>query len=179
MVGNFMGDFVKGRVGEGYPPRVRDGILLHRRIDSFAQNHPMFRQSRQRLAPHYGLYRAVLVDLFYDHFLASEWEKWSAESLEGYLERVRKDVEVYLFCFPERLQNLVPHIFEKLLPSYLEIDGIGTALQRMARRVPRENPLQGGENELLKHYIELRSDFRCFLGDARDFVTRTLRGDIG
>ena len=81
MFGNVIGDFVKGRIPDSYPPRIRDGIRLHRRIDVFAQHHTLFRRSIQRLAPHYGLYRGILVDLFYDHFLAVEWEQLAGEPL--------------------------------------------------------------------------------------------------
>ena len=177
LVGNFMGDFVKGRVGDAYPPRLRDGIILHRRIDTFAQHHPLFRQSRQRLAPRYGLYRGVLVDLFYDHFLAREWGAWSDEPLAAWLARTRLVVEVHRSRLPERLQGLVTVLFEDLLPSYREVAGIGRALERMARRVRRPNPLAGGEEELVLHYAGLGDDFRRFLPEAREFVAAFLAGD--
>lgn len=170
LVGNFMGDFVKGRVGEGYPHPFRDGIVLHRRIDTFAQHHPDFHRSRQRLAPRYGLYRGVMVDVFYDHFLAVEWGEWSAEPLDAWLLRIRGIVEAHRASLPERLQGLVPVIFEELLPSYRRVEGIGRALERMARRVRRPNPLAGGEEELIHHYAGLRDDFRRFLPEARLFA---------
>ena len=89
-----------------------------------------FRQSRQRLASRYGLYRGVMVDLFYDHFLALEWEAWSDEPLDVWLARVRGIVESHRSSLPERLQGLVPTIFGELLPSYREVVGIGRALER-------------------------------------------------
>lgn len=175
LIGNFMGDFVKGRVGDVWPHRIRDGIMLHRRIDAFAEHHLLFRQSRERLASRYGLYRGVLVDLFYDHFLALEWREWSAEPLAVWLARTRGVVEAHHASLPERLQELVPVIFEELLPSYREVAGIGRALERMARRLRRPNPLAGGEEELVRHYAGLRDDFRRFLPEAREFVAAELR----
>jgi acyl carrier protein phosphodiesterase len=177
LVGNFMGDFVKGRVGDAYPPRLKDGIVLHRRIDTFAQHHPLFHQSRQRLATRYGLYRGVLVDLFYDHFLALEWEQWSDEPLAVWLAQARLVVEGHRSYLPERLQGLVAVLFEELLPSYREVTGVGRALERMSRRVRRPNPLAGGEEELVLHYTGLGDDFRQFLPEAREFVTAYLTGD--
>jgi acyl carrier protein phosphodiesterase len=170
LVGNFMGDFVKGRVDEGFPHPLRDGIVLHRRIDTFAQHHPLFRRSRQRLAPCYGLYRGVMVDLFFDHFLVVEWDAWSPEPLDSWLARKRAIVDAHQSQLPPRLQGLVPVIFEELIPSYREVEGIGRALERMSRRVSRSNPLAGGERELAVHYADLRDDFRHFLPAARDFV---------
>jgi len=174
LTGNLMGDFVKGRVGEEYPPRLRCGIVLHRRIDSFAQNHPLFRQSRLRIDSGYGLWRGVLVDLFYDHFLAAQWGQWSSVPFDAYIGQARRMVEANRPYLPERMQEVVPVIFEKLIPSYREVEGIGTALERMAGRVRRPNPLAGGEEQLSSHYAGLRDDFRLFVPEAQQFVSEFL-----
>jgi acyl carrier protein phosphodiesterase len=169
-----MGDFVKGRVDSGHPHYFQHGVVLHRKIDSFAQQHPLFHRSRQRLADRYGLYRGAMVDLFYDHFLSVEWPSWSTEPLDVWLARSREIVETHLSQLPERLQPLVPVIFEELLPSYREIAGIGSALERMSRRIRRPNPLAGGERELVAHYEELRHDFRDFMPAAVTFTEKHL-----
>ena len=171
LTGNFMGDFVKGRLDDRYPESLRHGLMLHRRIDSFAHHDPVYRQSRQRLSVDYGLYRGVLVDLFYDHFLVAEWGLWSEESFDSYLTRVRKLVELHHPFLPSRLQDLLPVIFSQLLPSYGEVAGIGAALDRMSRRLKRPNPLCGGEGELVRHYDLLRGDFRLFMPKARLFAS--------
>jgi acyl carrier protein phosphodiesterase len=177
LTGNFMGDFVKGRLGDAYPPRLRRGIELHRRIDSFAQGQPQFTQSRLRLGKEFGLYRGILVDLYYDHFLALTWNDWSTEPLTDYLHRVRRIVEGKRSYLPERLQAMVPVIFEDMLPSYREAEGIGRALARMSTRVKRENPLAGGGTELIRHYEGLHEDFLDFLPAAREFAAQLLSTD--
>ena len=170
LTGNFMGDFVKGPLGEHYPPRLRRGIELHRRIDSFAQSQPQFTRSRLRLDGKFGLYRGVLVDLYYDHFLAATWNNWSKEPLNEYLTRVRQMVQQRRSYLPERLQALLPVIFEDMIPSYRQADGIGRALGRMANRVQRANPLAAGGEELTRHYEELYGDFLEFMPAATEFA---------
>jgi len=172
ITGNFMGDFVKGQLGDDHPPRLRRGIELHRRIDSFARDQEHFNRSRLRLGPEFGLYRGILVDLYYDHFLAVNWSQWSREPLTVYLDRVRLLVEEQRARLPERLQEMVPLIFEDLLPSYREPAGIGRALERMGRRVKRENPLAGGGAELVRHYDGLQQDFHGFLPAVQAFAAR-------
>jgi len=169
LVGNFMGDFVKGPLADRFPERIRLGLTLHRKIDSFANQNDQFQCSRRRIDSSYGLYRGVLVDLFYDHFLVKEWDDWSDEPFYEYLVRTRSIVERYRAELPERLLKLVPVIFEQLLPSYGQVSGIGSALERMSRRVVRENPLAGGESELLWHYDALRADFRGFMPLVKRF----------
>lgn len=170
LAGNFMGDFVKGPLTERFPERIRQGIALHRRIDSFASRDELFQRSRRRLDPHYGLYRGVLIDLFYDHFLVVEWNNWLEEPFESYLVRSRSIIEDQREELPERLQGLVPIIFSELLPSYGTVAGIASALERMSRRVVRKNPLAGAESQLELHYDGLRADFRAFMPLVRSFA---------
>ena len=176
LTGNFMGDFVKGQLGDAYPPRLRRGIEMHRRIDSFAQNQPHFTRSRLRLGRDFGLYRGILVDLFYDHFLAASWSDWSALSFADYLGSVRQMVERNRSYLPERLREIMPIVFEEMIPSYLEAEGVGRALARMSRRVKRPNPLAGGGVELARHYEGLHEDFLGFLPAAREFAEGFLNG---
>lgn len=171
LVGNFMGDFVKGPLGNAYPKRVRQGLMLHRKIDSFAQADPHFQASRLRMSPEYGLYRGVLVDLFYDHFLAKEWDAWSDRTFADYLAWSRGVIDRHLPVMPKQLQEFVPIIFNELLPSYQNIAGTESALNRMSRRVKRTNPLADGGGELTRHYEGLKADFERFLPVAQRFAT--------
>lgn len=159
LVGNFMGDFVKGRLEGRFAPRIRQGVMLHRRIDSFADRHSIYRQSRQRLAAQYGLYRGVMVDLFYDHLLMNSWQKWSPEPFDAFLLRSRGIIECHHHALPEEMQPLVRVIFDELLPSYGSVKGIGSAFRRMSRRLSRPNPLSGCEVELCRQFDGLQQDF--------------------
>jgi len=170
LIGNFMGDFVKGPLADRFPERIRRGVALHRGIDSFASRAELFQRSRLQLDPHYGLYRGVLIDLFYDHFLVREWNNWSDEAFDRYLVRTRLIIEGQRRELPERMQSLLPIIFDELLPSYGDVGGIGRALERMSRRVKRDNPLAGGETELRLHYDDLLADFRGFMPLVRRFA---------
>ncbi|MGB4599273.1 MAG: ACP phosphodiesterase [Trichlorobacter sp.] len=170
LLGNFMGDFVKGSLQDRFAPQVRKGVLLHRRIDSYAEQHPLFRQSRHRLAAEYGLYRGVMVDLFYDYFLVNSWQEWSAEPFDCFLDRTRGVVEGNRATLPQEMQPLVTVIFEELLPSYASIAGIGQAFCRMSRRLSRPNPLNGCEVELSRHHEALQADFCAFTPDLCRFA---------
>ncbi len=169
LVGNFMGDFVKGPLGDSYPPRIIQGLLLHRKIDSFAQRNDSFQASRLRLSPHFGLYRGVLVDIFYDHLLAKDWSTWSDVPLSDYISLTRSVIEKHLTIMPKRLQEFVPVIFNELLPSYILYSGVESTLLRMSRRVRRVNPLAEGIIELTLHYEGLKADFERFIVAAQHY----------
>lgn len=170
LTGNFMGDFVKGALHNRYPATIERGLLLHRKIDSFAQTNRFFQASRQRLAPHYGHYRGIMVDIFYDHFLSQSWDCWHNMPLPRYLLWARGVIDHHRDVMPVGLQGLLPTIFDELLPSYGTLDGIASALQRMSRRVHRSNPLADGAEELAQHYEALQDDFALFMRDIVPFV---------
>ncbi|MEQ8424061.1 MAG: DUF479 domain-containing protein, partial [Cyclobacteriaceae bacterium] len=74
MIGNFIGDFVKGKnLSARYNPDVVLGIELHRAIDEYTDSHDVVQKSKVRLRPKYRHYSGVIVDMFYDHFLAKNW----------------------------------------------------------------------------------------------------------
>lgn len=170
IVGNMMGDFVKGRLDDRYPPGITRGLELHRRIDSFAGHHPAFTASRRRLDPRFGHYRGVLVDLFYDHFLAVEWGRLTEEPFSAFLARVEGVLNEHAAILPEELRARLPDILHDWLPSYRDVEGIGLVLQRMARRVRRPNPLGDGGAELVRHYGKLRDEFLVFFDDLKEYV---------
>ena len=105
----------------------------------------------------------VLVDMFYDHVLADEWDEWSCEPFPAYLVRARRAVEGHRRHLPERMRALVPVIFEVMLPAYRTREGVERALKRMSSRVRAPNPLALGGGELRRNLHGLRQDFREFL----------------
>src|ERR1700741_2833759 len=86
IMGNFMGDFVTGRHYEGLNAGMIKGVELHRKIDEFTDTHPVVQQSKERLYKNYHKYAPVIVDIFYDHFLAANWSKYSNIELEKFTQ---------------------------------------------------------------------------------------------
>ena len=108
-LGSLAGDFVKGRLDDRFHPEVTQGLRLHRQLDVFAHHDPSFTASRHRLDPALGLYRGVLVDIFYDHFLAVCWDDYHPEPLERYARGVYADLRRYDGRLPEGLRRKLHH----------------------------------------------------------------------
>jgi len=173
-LGNLMGDFVKGRLDDTYPPAIRRGIELHRRIDSFAHDNPWVRRSIRRLDPSFRHCRGILVDVFYDHFLAANWSRYSAVPLADFARQVYDALETHYQMLPPGLQRIAPRmITHNWLVFYREVDIIEAVLGRLAARLSRPTPLARGSKELHRHYADLEEDFRHFVPEAvvcaRDF----------
>ncbi|MFZ8837083.1 MAG: ACP phosphodiesterase [Flavobacteriales bacterium] len=75
MLGNFIGDAVKGNPTLQYNESIAKGIYLHRWIDSYADSHPIGKETRGLLRPHLGRFSGVGVDLLFDHFLSKNFHE--------------------------------------------------------------------------------------------------------
>jgi acyl carrier protein phosphodiesterase len=170
-LGGLMGDFVKGRIPEDYPEKIALGLHLHRRIDSLAQNSPHTRRSRQRLNPKFGHGRGIIVDIFYDHFLAANWRDYSPVPLKSYAADFYTLLQSSHQQLPEGLKQITPRMIEyNWLVSYQHREVVGKALQRIAQRLSRPLPLAEGVDDLVAHEDSLLEDFAGFLNEATLFV---------
>ena len=170
LVGNLIGDFVKGRVDGRFPPGIERGILLHREIDSFAGQNRHFLRSKRRLDQSFGLYRGVLVDLFYDHFLAAHWEDYADVPLSVFISDAWRILYEHKEFLPDKLQRILPFMFRDWLPSYSDIGGIAAVLHRISRfRLKRANRLAEGAEALSRHYGVLYGDFKKFFPELIAF----------
>jgi len=171
LVGNLMGDFVKGRLDGRFPPGIAQGILLHREIDSFSVQNQYFLRSKRRLDQSFGHYRGVLVDLFYDHFLAANWKDYSDVPYSVLLSDAWRVLREHKEFLPDKLQHIMPFMFRDWLPSYGTVDGISATLRRMSRfRLKRPNRLGEGAKVLNRHYGGLYEDFRKFFPELVAFT---------
>lgn len=170
VAGSIMGDFVKGKLAGGYPEGILRGLRLHRAVDSFAAQNIHWQRSRRCLDDSFGLYRGILVDIFYDHFLSRAWSELFVMPYETYLRQVRTHLDERRELLPELFRQLLPRMFEEWLPVYPEVEGIALVLQRMSGRLKRVNPLADGARELERQYRELEEDFRLFYPEVMQFA---------
>ena len=177
LIGALLGDFVKGPLTDGYPRDVMHGIRLHRRIDVFTDAHPAVLASKSRVTPVRRRYAGIMVDMFYDHFLARRWDDYADEDLASFVRRVYALMNARRNEFPERLQRMTPPMIEfDWLGSYREVDSIGVALDRMGRRLTRGNGLLGSAEDLVRDYAGFEQDFRTFFPDVMAFARSQVAG---
>lgn len=167
-LGSFLGDHVKGPLERAdYPLAVLSAVRLHRTVDSFTDAHPVVLESKARISPARRRYAGILVDIFYDHFLAAGWPRHHPMTLAEYARGVYRDVGAPAFALPPRLAAMLPRLIEHdWLTAYRHTDGIAQTLDAMARRIPHAAALAGGVDELLQHYDALREDFERFFPDV-------------
>lgn len=171
LIGNLAGDFVKGVLGERFPPAIRDGIAQHRRIDAFTDTHPSVAAFRRVLTPEHGHYARVIADMFFDHFLACRFDEYAGEPLESFLARTFAAIDPHQDELPGMLRVLYPRIRdERWLQSYRDVDSIRFALKNMSRRFSRRPRLETAARHLVDSRPELERRFEEFMPDVIAFA---------
>lgn len=175
LVGNMMGDFVKGRLDSRYPPLIRQGLQLHRQIDSFTDRHPQVQISRARVSAARRRYAGILADMFFDHLLARHWDRFADQALPEFAGGVYQTLEEHADTLPEGLRRALPYMRrENWLVSYREPANISRTLARISRQLTRENPLASGYEEFLAQPEAWEEDFFAFFPDLIRYTQEQL-----
>jgi acyl carrier protein phosphodiesterase len=173
MVGNFIGDYVKGKEYMYYPESIRKGVMLHRYIDSFTDNHPITKISRSHISIKYGKYSGIITDIFYDYFLSTSWDSYNPMELQSYIDYVFATLKKHYYDFPQGIKNWFPNfIRNNWLIKYSSIEGIEEVLHRMSSRTSLPEHTSFAINILRENESEMRKEFEEFFFSIRAFVEK-------
>ena len=171
LIGNLLGDFVKGSIENIYSTSIIKGICLHRKIDSFTDSHPIFRSSKRLISLNRRKFSGIMIDVFYDHFLAKNWSEYSNIGLNDFTKYVYQVLQQNKNILPERLKSILPDMIAyDWLASYKETSTINRAINGLSRRIKRKNNLFGGVEELFLNYQQLQTDFSIFFPELINYT---------
>ncbi len=170
MVGNFIADHIKGNNYKGFLEEVQKGIFLHRAIDTFTDAHKIVRKSKRRLHERYGHYDGVIIDVFYDYFLAKNWSAYSAIPLDIYTQSIYALFTQKAAELPEKSQKFIAYMVEyNLLFNYKNKEGIAKVLNGINARTKGISQMNLAIEDLNILETELEKDFTIFFKDLIDF----------
>ena len=176
MIGNFIADHIRGNQFKRYSQGIQRGIRLHREIDTYTDAHPITRRSKRRLDKKYGLYAGVIIDLFYDHFLAKNWDDYSAIPLDVYVASVYALLGSNLENLPEKTQHLLPFMVEyNWLYNYQFIKGMQRVFNGMNRRTNNKSQMHLATYDLQEYYLTFETDFKEFFQQLIAFTDQKLQ----
>ncbi len=175
MIGNFIADSVKGEKWKTYDLEVQKGIKLHRAIDAFTDTHEIVKNSKKILWERYRHYNAVIIDIFYDHFLAKNWQEYHQTNLKEFVDKTYFILTKNKEILPEQTQLFFQYMVKNnWLYNYQYIEGIKKVMTGMARRTSFESGMENSTEELVKYYDEFASDFKSFFPLLKQFVDSTI-----
>ncbi|MHB1059201.1 MAG: acyl carrier protein phosphodiesterase [Rhodanobacter sp.] len=175
-LGGMLGDFVHGRPEAlPLPPRVIDGIRLHRAIDAYTDAHAEVLAAKALLPSPYRRYAGILLDMWFDRCLARDFTRWSAQPLAPYSDALRALLWRQDALLPPALRRFRGYMELHGLPAgYADDAVLGEALAGIGQRLSRANPLDSALPVLLEREAGLQECFEAFFpelqGFARDWV---------
>lgn len=171
LIGNLIADFIKGRDLGYLPTGVERGVRQHRKVDSFTDSHPVVARSIGRISRRWGWYSGILIDMYYDHILATTWTDWSNEPLRDFVDRVHRTLVDHPHLIPDPSREMIGRLIETdRLWCYQTSEGIRDSLLHLSRRIRDRMPhrdvhLDEAMPLLAEHRDVLITDFREFFPD--------------
>jgi acyl carrier protein phosphodiesterase len=171
IIGNFIGDYIKGKDYNKYPDLIKKGILLHRRIDTFTDKHKIVNQSKSYFYKHYHKYSGIVIDILYDHFLAHSWDYFSPQPLDDFKKDIFDCLKRNYAVLPERVQFFVPSFIKNdWINVYRSVEGVIMVLNRMSMRTTLPDKGEYAREVIKKYYIQLQSEFLTFFPEIIKYV---------
>ncbi|MFK7951283.1 MAG: ACP phosphodiesterase [Ekhidna sp.] len=176
MVGNFIGDFVKGNQLDEYSPSIQQGIRLHRAVDYFTDTHDIVLQSKKKLREKYRHYAPVIVDVYYDHFLAKNWSQFSSIPLKEYTHSFYETMTKYQNQIPKGVIHMLNYMSkDNWLFNYQFIEGMDKALTGMSKRTKFDSKMEEASGSLEEYYDEFSEEFFAFFPELENHVKEFLK----
>ena len=179
LTGNLIGDHVKGRVAlDTYPPGIAKGIMLHRKIDSFTDDHPATKRAKLLFREVYGLYSGAIMDSLYDHYLASDPKQFTSEKeLYNFSQQTYLTVAKYATHFPASFNEYFPYMREhNWLYNYRTMQGMRRSLGGLQKRAKYMPAPDKAYEIFVGHYYQLAQCYYELIDDIVPYVKVELTG---
>lgn len=158
-----MGDFMREVTLDNLPQAVARGVRNHQAVDRYTDTHAHLRQLKDLFSRHRRRFAGIIIDVVFDHFLTKYWDRYSDESLPDFTNYCYAVLRSQGHLMPPAMQRKVDWMMRyDLLNSYVELQGVGNALNGISRRIRFENQLAGAVDEVAYHYRALEQGFLSF-----------------
>ena len=182
-LGNLLTDPLKGKAWEGASDRIHKGIMMHKRIDTFTDTHPVVSKSKALLTPR-GHLKGVVLDILYDHFLSLHWDRFCTIPREIFLNDFRSKALLAIGNYPDKAQYVISRVVaNRQLSSYEHMDGVVAAFGRIDRRLSDRALSKDNTTRYIpliaKERDELEENFLIFFPELMKEVKATCyRNDV-
>ncbi len=176
-IGNFIADFITNKELPNFSLGIRQGIFLHREIDSFTDTHPLVKQSTKRLHPFHHKYSPVIVDIYYDFLLAKNWERFSPTiSVRDFTHRMYDLLKIRKEELPATLKKRIGYmISDDWLMKYTTYDGLEEAFKRIEKAAAFPGNFGNAAEHLALFLTDFDVEFCAFFPDLEAHVKVSLK----
>lgn len=172
LLGNLVADMIRNKDLNSLDAGIVKGVMLHRQIDSFTDNHPTTRNTARLLHERHGKYAPVITDIFYDYILYRNWDSYTDISFAEFKAVIYDHIRSSdLSGLPEKVQGSLQRMAAgSWLDSYTTIEGMDYVFSRVAKRVKFDSNMLTATKDLLAHEDALHEGFHDFFPDIQAHV---------
>ena len=172
-LGNLLNDTCKGRPWPNADTRLRQGMLMHQRVDSFTDRHPCFLNSKSLLGK--GYLKSVVVDLTYDLLLTQHWQRFCQQDRHKFLDAFYESASIAIESYPIAVKEFVVGLIRSdHLRQYQTLEELECTFKRVDKRLSER--LRKKECTLdyyplvIEAYAAIEQDFLCFFPELQAYV---------
>lgn len=171
MLGNFIADNIPRKEELQLPKDILKGVVLHRKIDRFTDNHPSFKRAVRKLRPHHRKYAPVVIDILNDHLLARNWDDFHGQQLTEFQAEVYNNFEQNVDRLPPKASL---HVYALLEYQYLKVyeskKGLSGVLKRMDKRTRFPSDFESAVIHLYNELDFFNSEFIALYHGLIEFI---------
>jgi acyl carrier protein phosphodiesterase len=176
LIGNFIADSTRSAEYHKFKPQIVYGIKLHHKIDAFTDAHAVVEKSKERLRPRHGKYAGVIIDIFYDHYLAKHYDHYGEYPLNDFAQRCYTLFERRFSELTKGTQRMLPFMKQgNWLVNYGSEEGMRKVFNGMSRRASFDNNMASAVDDLLKFYTDFKSEFEEFYPQLEAYIAQEIR----
>ncbi len=176
LIGNFIADSTRSAEYHRYKKQVVYGIELHHKIDAYTDSHPVVEESKERLRPRHGKYAGVIVDIFYDHYLARDYHRYGEYPLADFAQRCYSLFERRFSELTQGTQRMLPFMKRgNWLVNYGTEAGMRKVFSGMSHRASFNNHMNTAVDDLVAFYADFKKDFEAFYPQLEDYVQQEIQ----
>ena len=173
MFGGLIADFLRGAIDPSLPPRVRQGVRLHRAIDRTTDGHPEVVAARALFELPLRRYAGVVLDLWFDHLLARDWRRYGRGSLDAFSREVQHLLAERHAHAPPRMHGFLAYLQANDLPrAYADRAMMERVFIGLSHRIGRENPLADALEQIAPRETAIQRHFDAFMPDLTTWAER-------
>lgn len=171
LVGNVVGDFLKGPLAaQDLAPGIKRGVRQHRRIDAFADGHPLLTGLRRAFPPAQRRYAGIVLDVAFDHYLVRHWSRFTASGRREFIDSVYDTLADHQCLLPDPLAGYLPRLIANdWLDRCASMQGVEATLQSISRRLRHDNPLSRAGSMVAHRDAEFETAFLAFFPEVLAF----------
>jgi len=161
--GNLLGDFGGNRYIEKLPHTVTKGLENHYLVDKYTDHHALVKQAKALFSPARRRFSGIAVDVLFDHFLIHHWSNFHSVPFNKFKQNSYFLLKQSIPSMPSNMQKVIYSLTKNdWFKEYESVEGIGLALDNIAKRIRFTNQFNGCIEDIVHHYDELETLFLAF-----------------